>query len=48
MLRGGLLRLLYNKTLCLSGSILADQSVLTLMSEGFDRIDAGFENLDVL
>lgn len=48
MIRGGLLSLLYNKTLCLSGSTLADQSVLTLMSEAFDRIAAGFENSDVL
>lgn len=48
MIRGGLLSLLYNHTLRLSGSTLADQSVLTLMSEDFDRIAAGFENSDVL
>lgn len=47
-IRGGLLSLLYNQTLRLSGSTLADQSVLTLMSEDFDRIAAGFENSDVI
>ncbi|KAB8214073.1 hypothetical protein BDV33DRAFT_228584 [Aspergillus novoparasiticus] len=48
IIRGGLLSLIYNQTLRLSASTLADHSAATLMSEDFDRIAAGFEHSDVV
>ena len=48
MIRGGLATLIYDVTLKLSASAVADGAAVTLMSTDIDRIVTGLENFDSL